>query len=457
FVGASNRVEKAETNVQADADQDDGRDYHMNGDIDTPPHDERAQKEGDHADHAWAEANAEAPEASGQSSEAQPVMRVVEATEAEEAPQKSRRQQIAEQVFPSSYSAQRREGMTASERFDLFGDLPSSTATGAATNTGFDDTENLAQVTFANEGRNFDPAISPDGERVFFASTRHSPTADIYVKSVRGTAVTKLTNSAAHDVMPSLSPDGERVAFASNRNGSYDIFITNASGGGQASQVTSDAAHELHPTWSADGQTIAYCRLGQTSDRWEIWIADATNPGRQTFLTYGLFPDWHPTEDRILFQRSRDRGDRYFSVWTVDYVDGEAVSPTEIASSSTAAVINPAWSADGSYIAFSTILNPADVEAGSPEVADLWISRADGSQRANITGGYFANLMPAWSPEGSVFFISDRSGDDNIWSVRVVRAIQAASVNQPMVNPATIAETETAAPEAGIANAPVDP
>ncbi|MEM1165027.1 MAG: DPP IV N-terminal domain-containing protein [Planctomycetota bacterium] len=332
------------------------------------------------------------------------------------------------EVFPTRSLAYREPGMTAPQRFGVFGGLPSSTAPGYPANTGFDDAENLTQVSFASEGRNFDPAVSPDGAMVYFASTRHAPTADIYAQQIGSTAVTKLTTSAAHDVMPAVSPDGDRIAFASNRNGSYDIYITNSDGGGQAAQITADSAHELHPTWSADGTLIAYCRLSNNSDRWEIWVADAINPGIQTFLTYGLFPDWHPTENRILYQRSRDRGDRYFSVWTIDYVDGEALAPTELASSSVAAVINPSWSHDGEFIAFSTILNPEQVLAGEPQVADLWVSKADGTQRANLTGGFFANLMPDWTPRGELVFISDRAGIENIWSVRPGRAIQAASI-----------------------------
>lgn len=325
-------------------------------------------------------------------------------------------------------------GLTSGEQFDSFGNTPVTTAPAVVPNTSFDGTENLRQITFSTEGRTFDPVLSPDGSHVYFASTRHSPTADIYVKQIGSTAVVKLSSSPAHDVMPAVSPDNQRVAFASNRNGSYDIYITNADGGGQAAQVTFDPAHELHPSWSPDGQHIAYCRLGVASDRWEIWIADATNPGKQTFLTHGLFPTWHPTENRILFQRSRNRGDRYFAVWTIDYVDGEAIRPTEIASSSIAAVINPSWSRDGAYIAFSTIVNPGEVIAGEAEVADLWICKADGTQRANLTGGFSANLMPDFAPDGTLYFVSDRAGVDNIWSVRPMRAIQAASVPPASTN-----------------------
>lgn len=288
--------------------------------------------------------------------------------------------------------------------------------------------ENASRVSFASEGADFDPTVAESGTHIYFSSTRHSQNADIYVQSIGGTAVTQLTTDPAHDVMPSISPDGQRIAFASNRGGSWDVFMM-GSNGGQAVQVTFDAGHELHPTWSPDGTKLAYCRLGEGSDRWEIWVRDLNSPAKATFLTYGLFPEWHPTENRLLFQRPRERGSRFFSVWTIDYLRGEALNPTEIASSSVAAIINPTWSFDGQHIAFATLVDPpADRGNTRPKNADIWFARTDGSGKTNLTRGHAINLMPAWGPDGTVYFISDRSGQDNIWSIRPEQAINTASI-----------------------------
>lgn len=289
-----------------------------------------------------------------------------------------------------------------------------------------DPSENLRQVSFAEEGGDTDPAVAPDGARIYYASTAHRATPDIYVKSVAGRAVTQLTNDAASDIMPAVSPDGSRVAFASDRSGSWDIYVMNATGG-RAVQVTSDATHELHPTWSPDGRTLAFCRLGEVSGRWEIWITDAENAGVQKFLTLGLFPDWHPSASRILFQRSRDRGDRLFSVWTLDYAGGEATNLTEIATAPDAALINPKWSPDGDYVAFASVPNPGEGLLDSrPESADIWIMNVKGGGLANLTGGRFTNLMPTWGADRNLYFVSDRDGRDNLWAVNPQSAVAAA-------------------------------
>ena len=335
-------------------------------------------------------------------------------------------------VTNSSSNVRAASNDTPTPMFGLFGEIPAAGAQTAPEASRHDATHNLVRVSYADEGADFDPALSRDGKQVVFASTRHRPTADIYVQTVGGTSVTQLTNDPAHDVMPALSPDGSRVAFASNRDGNWNLYIMNAAGG-QAVQLTSDTSHELHPSWSPDGERIVYCRLNEQSDRWEIWTVDADKPGAQTFVTFGLFPEWHPSEDAIVFQRSRERGDRFFGVWTIELIDGQGVFPTEVVSSASHAVINPSWSVDGAFIACATVQNPQQNLASDarPQAADVWIVRRDGAARTNLTGGFYVNLMPTWGPDQQLMFVSDRGGIDNIWSVNPKQAMVAAGMDLP--------------------------
>lgn len=304
-----------------------------------------------------------------------------------------------------------------------------------------DGAEGLTHVTFAPEGADFDPCISRDGSMMFYASTQHRATADIYAKSVNGRTVTQLTADPAHDIMPAVSPDGKRIAFCSNRNGSWDIFVM-SSMGGQAVVVTNEPTHELHPSWSPDGTKLVFCRLGQVSNRWELWVMDVNSPSTSEFIGFGLFPQWcsKPAtgiagRDKILFQRSRERGGRAFSIWTIDYKPGDASSPTEIVGSSTSAFINAAWSPDGQRIVYASVDNPQNAQ--SPTISqgvasELWMTGVDGNGRVNLTtGGRFMNLMPWWSNDNRIYFVSDRAGVPNIWAVGTDRAIQAATGVSP--------------------------
>ena len=55
------------------------------------------------------------------------------------------------------------------------------------------------------------------------------------------------------------------------------------------------------------------------------------------------------------------------------------------------------------------------------------MTSVDGSQRVLLTSGPFMNLMPTWCQDGRIYFVSDRTGAPNIWSIGTDRAITAAT------------------------------
>jgi Tol biopolymer transport system component len=295
---------------------------------------------------------------------------------------------------------------------------------------------NSVQVTYTFEGADFDPDISRDGSFLVYASTQHRPTADIYLKRVGSSVVTQLTNDSSQNAMPSISPDGSRVAFCSDRSGNWDIYVMSTKGG-PAVQITSDGANDLHPSWSPDGMRMAFSRLGQTSGRWEMWVVDARYPEVAEFVGYGLFPQWCPSagtgeggSDRLLFQRGRERGDGAFGLWTLDYKDGQVSNLTQLIASPLAAFVQASWAPDGTHVVYAAVPTPSewsDPDSGRPDAATLWMMSVDGGSRVALTGGDALDLMPTWGPDNRIYFISDRSGTDNIWSMDLTPAILAAT------------------------------
>jgi dipeptidyl aminopeptidase/acylaminoacyl peptidase len=300
---------------------------------------------------------------------------------------------------------------------NMFGDLQQASGSFPAPRSAV----SLTQHTFTEVGADFDPDPDPAGTRMVFASTRHSFLPDLYIKNVGGVAVTQLTSDPASDIQPAVSPDGTQVAFTSNRSGNWDIWLISIDGGSPI-QVTRDRADDVHPTWSPDGRKLAFSSLPVSGGQWALWIVDVKTGSTRQFIGYGLFPEWSPVGDTILFQRARERGSRWFSVWTLTLVGGEPRYPTEVASSATGAVILPSWSPDGTRIAYvsTATLPPVPVSTalgGTTEVFDIWVMNADGREKIRLTDGHTANFAPAFSPDGRIFFTSSRSGHETIWSL----------------------------------------
>ena len=322
-----------------------------------------------------------------------------------------------------------------------------------------DDTpEGLVQITKPSDGSDFDPAISRDGKFIVFASTQHRRTADIYIKPVGSAAITQLTQDPGNDVMPTISPDGQKIAFCSDRGGTYGIYLMSMRGG-QPVQLTSGNT-DLHPSFSPDGSHLVFSRLGEASGRWEMWVLDLKRPTTPEFIGHGMFPEFCPTAgtgaggtDKIAYQKARQRGDSAFSIWTIDYKPGNIGNPTQVVSATDSAAINPTWSPDGNWIAYTaapiTRMRGDSQSAGgmSGGSGQIRISSADGSTRIDLTGGLRQAFMPTWGPENRIFFVSDRGiggatnarpqgwgnassgGNMGIWSASPDKALAAASAS----------------------------
>lgn len=122
-----------------------------------------------------------------------------------------------------------------------------------------------------------DPAVSPDGKLIAFASKRGG-TFDLYAMATDGTGTRRLTSTPDDDGHPTWSPDGRQIAFERGIPG--DLYVMNADGSG-ARRIGDDTAPELQPAWSPDGRWIAY--LSDRSGEYEVWLrpADGSGPERR--------------------------------------------------------------------------------------------------------------------------------------------------------------------------------
>jgi dipeptidyl aminopeptidase/acylaminoacyl peptidase len=90
----------------------------------------------------------------------------------------------------------------------------------------------------------------------------------LYVLDVATKALTQITSGDYDEAQPAWSPDGRLIAFASNRSMpdpdrtyNVDIWVVaadNTDKGTQLTQVTTNPGDDSHPAWSPDGKLIAY-------------------------------------------------------------------------------------------------------------------------------------------------------------------------------------------------------
>jgi Tol biopolymer transport system component len=301
---------------------------------------------------------------------------------------------------------------------NVFGELDGQQPSTNAQSSDF----GFQQHTFSDEGYDGDVNVDPTGKWIVFASTRHSEKSEIYLQRVDGTSVTVLTSDASENAQPCFSPDGKSIAFCSTRAGSWDIYTMDLDGRNVV-QVTSGPSQDMHPSFSPDGTRLVYSSIGSRSGQWELWTVTLATRERK-MIGYGLFPTWSPDKsaDKIAFQRARQRGSRWFSLWTLELSDGEARRVTEVAVSSNAAIISPSWSPDGKRLAFATVVDPGQTNKGKPRgQQDVWVVDADGGNRHRLTDGTSTCLAPCWASHNRVYSVSDRGGHENVWSVRTQR------------------------------------
>ena len=222
-----------------------------------------------------------------------------------------------------------------------------------------------------------DPAWSPDGTKIAFAS-RRSGSSDIYAMASDGTGTTRLTSGKQNDSHPTWSPDASRIAFA--RDG--DIYVMNSDGSG-AHRISDIDAEESDPAWSPDGKLIAYIRRIPGTPIQNVWVMQPDGSERRPLTKQNgraFTPAWSPDSGRLVF--TTNARTQHFELFTIG-VDGKGLRNVVPTANDD---FEPSWSPDGSRIAYQEEGAIFSIELGGDRTVD------------KLTDYATNDSSPVWNP-----------------------------------------------------------
>jgi Tol biopolymer transport system component len=299
----------------------------------------------------------------------------------------------------------------------------------------------------------------PNGKIAYVGFDAETQKQDVYSMNPDGTGVTNLTRrytdpnwsplGNAHG-NPEWSPDGTKISFTGTALSdigsccSRNVYVMDADGANLRRLTTSPSTSEgedFQATWAPDGSWLAFVSTrGDPYDDRDIYRmdADGTNQQQLTFVDPDVDPNVDPPArvsdeqpsvspdgTEIAFASNTHYDDTesgsyhvdQLDIYVMDSADGGNVrrltsdaSPTSPTLNLESRSQNPAWSPDGSRIAYES------TKSGNSEI---WVMNADGTgEPVNVSQHEAWDSDPAWSPDGTqITFMSRRAGQDDVWVV----------------------------------------
>lgn len=306
----------------------------------------------------------------------------------------------------------------------------------------------LALPLTASPGRESQPALSPDGDRVAFVSSPRTGASDLYVERLGEAGARRLTRDAALEGRPAWSPDGRWLAFARLEQGSCSLRLIDLDGEVERSIGECAGGHLAELSWAADGSALVLTEPATPAGMQRLSVLDLASGERRRLTTPGeaglgdRFPAVSPDGAEVAFIRTGLLGAS--DVWVVGFERGEARPVTR----ERVPMSGVTWSDDGARLVYaadrgggfrlwtvdrrggeSSWLALAEGQALRPSLragrlvferprfhSEIW--RTGGSGPSPLLPSTRWDEQPAVSPDGSrLVFVSDRSGASELWLV----------------------------------------
>ena len=256
----------------------------------------------------------------------------------------------------------------------------------------------LTVLTNMNEGA-CQPAWSSDGKQLVFTSPCRArgdfsgesyPDSSLYIMNADGTELAQLTTGPEANFDPAWSPDGNRIAFTSLRDGYKQIYMLNLDSQIETRLTNTPAEIESSlPAWSPFGNQIAYVvkRVGT----YQIWTMSDEGQDNVQLVRSGqnlwdFLPQWSPDGVTILFNQ-RDKGLHRPWLMSINFTNSEQ-GPARL--NFPTPIEDVEFSPDGVWLVFEGV----DLEANR----DIYLITMTGGSLTRLTNDPNVDFDPAWRP-----------------------------------------------------------